>query len=89
MKTEKDLNERVGKNIKWALKGSALSQSKAAAMLGISRQTLSNYISGSTPIDADKLLNIALLTGKSIDYFYSDKSTGLSANKSVFVSVSV
>ena len=72
MKIEKDLNERVGKNIKWALKGSALSQSKAAAMLGISRQTLSNYMSGSTPIDIEKLLKIAEITGKTVSQFYMD-----------------
>ena len=72
MKKEKDLNERIGKNIKWALKGSALSQSKAAAMLGISRQTLSNYMSGSTPIDIEKLLKIAEITGKTVSQFYMD-----------------
>ena len=72
MKKEKDLNERIGKNIKWALKGSALSQSKAAAMLGISRQTLSNYRSSSTPIDIEKLLKIAEITGKTVSQFYMD-----------------
>ena len=86
-KTTKELNKKIGDNIKWALKRSALSQRQVSELLGISRQTLSNYISGSTPIDADKLLNIALLTGKSIDYFYSDKSTGLSANKSALSSI--
>ncbi len=80
-KTTKELNKKIGDNIKWALKGSALSQSQVSKALGVSRQTMSNYINGSTPIDADKLLNIALLTGKSIDYFYSDKSIVLSDNK--------
>lgn len=72
MKTDKFLNERIGKNIKWALKGSAISQSKAAAMLGISRQTLNNYMSGITPIDITKLKRIAEVTGKKVEHFYSD-----------------
>ena len=76
MKIEKDLNRRIGKNIKWALKGSALSQSKAAEMLGISRQTLSNYMSGSTPIDIDKLLKIAEITGKTASRFYMNLDYG-------------
>jgi Zn-dependent peptidase ImmA (M78 family)/transcriptional regulator with XRE-family HTH domain len=76
LKIEKDLNRRIGKNIKWALKGSALSQSKAAEMLGISRQTLSNYMSGSTPIDIDKLLKIAEITGKTASRFYMNLDYG-------------
>ena len=72
MKTGKFLNARIGKNIKWALKGSAISQSKAAALLGITRQTLCNYLTGITPIDIEKLLKIADITGKDPGYFYSD-----------------
>ena len=69
MKKE-NLNLTVGENIRRALKDSHMSQEQASKKLSISRQTLHNYINGSTLIDFEKLLNIATLTNRSIDFFY-------------------
>ena len=69
MKKE-NLNIAVGENIKRALKESRISQEQASGKLNISRQTLINYINGSTLIDFEKLLNIANLTDRGVDFFY-------------------
>jgi len=69
MKKE-NLNIIIGENIKRALKESHFSQEQVSKKLNISRQTLNNYISGSTLIDFEKLITIADLTNRSIDFFY-------------------
>ncbi|MCL5074007.1 MAG: XRE family transcriptional regulator [Actinobacteria bacterium] len=69
MKKE-NLSITVGENIKRALKESRISQEQASGKLNISRQTLINYINGSTLIDFEKLLNIASLTDRGVDFFY-------------------
>ena len=67
---EKNLISMIGENIKKALKESKISQEYAAGELHISRQTLNNYINGATLIDFEKLLSLANLTNRNIDYFY-------------------
>jgi len=65
-----NLSVTIGENIKKAIKESNLSQGQVSQKINISRQTLNNYINGSTLIDFEKLLNIANLTGRSVDFFY-------------------
>jgi len=65
-----NLSETIGENIKRAIKESNLSQEKVSKKINISRQTLNNYINGITLIDFEKLLGIADLTGRGIDFFY-------------------
>ena len=69
MKKE-NLSVAVGENIKRALKESHISQEQTSGKLNISRQTLNNYINGATLIDFEKLLNIASLTNRNVDFFY-------------------
>ncbi len=66
----KNLNVAIGENIRKAIKESNLSQELVSKKINISRQTLNNYINGATLIDFEKLLNIANLTNRSIDFFY-------------------
>jgi len=73
-----NLSETMGENIKRAIKESNLSQEKVSKKINISRQTLNNYINGVTLIDFEKLLGIANLTGRGIDFFY--KTNGLFGN---------
>lgn len=65
-----NLSKTIGKNIKNAIKESNLSQEEVSKKIGISRQTLNNYINGITLIDFEKLLDVANLTGRNIDFFY-------------------
>lgn len=65
-----NLSITIGENIKKAIKESNLNQEQISKKLNISRQTLINYINGSTLIDFEKLLNIANLTNRNIDFFY-------------------
>jgi Zn-dependent peptidase ImmA (M78 family)/plasmid maintenance system antidote protein VapI len=65
-----NLSATIGENIKRAIKESNLSQEKVSNKINISRQTLNNYINGVTLIDFEKLLGIANLTGRGIDFFY-------------------
>jgi len=69
-----NLNKTVGENIRKAIRKSGLNQEQISARLNISRQTLGNYISGSTPIAFEKLFRIADLTGKNMDFFYKSDS---------------
>ena len=64
------LSATIGENIKKAIKESNLSQEQVSKKINISRQTLNNYINGVTLIDFEKLLDIANLTGRGIDFFY-------------------
>ena len=71
----KSLNKIIGQNIKIALKETGITQQQLSSKLNISRQTLNNYITGSTIIDFKKMLAIADITDKSLDFFYKqDKS---------------
>ena len=63
-----NLSKTIGKNIKNAIKESNLSQEEVSKKIGISRQTLNNYINGITLIDFEKLLDVANLTGRNIDF---------------------
>ncbi|MBM3702332.1 MAG: ImmA/IrrE family metallo-endopeptidase [Actinobacteria bacterium] len=65
-----NLSITIGENIKKAIKESNLSQGLVSKKINISRQTLNNYINGVTLIDFEKLLNIANLTNRSVDFFY-------------------
>ncbi|MBM3700893.1 MAG: ImmA/IrrE family metallo-endopeptidase, partial [Actinobacteria bacterium] len=69
MKSE-SLNKIIGENIKKALKESSITQQQLSSKLNISRQTLNNYITGTTIIDFEKMIAIADITGKSLDFFY-------------------
>ena len=66
------LNNIIGKKIKNALDESCISRSQISDRLNISRQTLNNYINGSTSVSFETLLKIAELTDKNKEYFYPD-----------------
>lgn len=65
-----NLSITIGENIRKAIKESNLSQELVSKKINISRQTLNNYINGVTLIDFEKLLSIANLTNRRIDFFY-------------------
>lgn len=67
-----DIRKVIGNNIKNSIKEIGYKQDYVAKKLNISRQTLNNYMGGSTPIDIEKLIKLSELLKRNVDFFYKD-----------------
>jgi Zn-dependent peptidase ImmA (M78 family)/plasmid maintenance system antidote protein VapI len=67
----KNFKEIIGNSIKNAIKSIGLKNEEVSKKLNITRQTLNNYINGSTLIDFEKLIQLSKIVNRDIDYFYS------------------
>ena len=70
MKTD-DLALVIGRKIDELRVSKGLKKTEMAKMLGVTRQTLDNYIRGKQIIDSAKLAALARYLNKSMDYFLS------------------
>ena len=61
----------IGKNIEAVIKQNAMTIEECAKLIGVTRQTISKYISGESVIDSGKLFTLARYFNKSIQYFMS------------------
>jgi len=66
----KNFKEIIGNSIKNAIKSIGLKNEEVSKKLNITRQTLNNYINGSTLIDFEKLIQLSKIVNRDIDYFY-------------------
>jgi Zn-dependent peptidase ImmA (M78 family)/DNA-binding XRE family transcriptional regulator len=68
------LRKLIGNNIKNSIKEMGYKQDFVAEKLNISRQTLNNYMGGTTLIDIEKLIKLSELLNRDIDFFYKDNN---------------
>jgi len=68
-----NIKNPLNKKIKIALLDSGINQTKLAKELGITRQSLSEWLSSSANPKIDYIRKIAKITGKPLNYFF-DKS---------------
>jgi Zn-dependent peptidase ImmA (M78 family)/DNA-binding XRE family transcriptional regulator len=68
----KDLKKIIGNNIKNSIKELGYKQDFIAKQLNITRQTLNNYIKGTTLVDIEKLIKLSELLKRNMDYFYKN-----------------
>jgi len=68
----KNLKKIIGENIKNSIKEHGYKQDFIARKLNITRQTLNNYINGTTLVDIEKLIKLSELLKRDVDYFYKD-----------------
>jgi len=68
------IREIIGRKMEAERKRADLSLEEVAGKIGLSRQTLSLVEKGQKVIDSEKLLKFARLVGRSISYFFEEKT---------------
>ena len=69
---------QFGKQLKKLMAQKRWTQQQLAALLGVSQPAISQYLKGRVP-QSDVLLRLALISGKSMEYLLTGKSSGRSA----------
>lgn len=72
------IEQIIGKNIEQAIKESGRNNEEVAQVIGVTRQTLNNYINGDTAIDSAKLFRLSRYFGKSVKSFLCSSNSQLS-----------
>lgn len=70
-RTKQDLQNRVASALV-ELKATGFSNKRAGDKIGVTENTIKNWIDGKTVPDSYQLQKIAEVTGKSIDWFYGE-----------------
>lgn len=70
--------EIIGKNIQKQMDEHSITALELAKLIGITRQTLANYLTGESVIDSEKLSILSKYFNKPFDYFFQEVETKLS-----------
>ena len=68
----------IGKNIEIVIKENSMTIEECAKLIGVTRQTISKYISGESVIDSGKLFTLARHFNKSLQFFMSNNEDNMS-----------
>lgn len=69
-----DIAKVIGNNIEKVIRTSEMNYEEVANLIGVTRQTLSNYINGQTAIDSAKLFKLSKFFNVSIKSFLNESS---------------
>lgn len=77
----------VGNRIKLAIKDGGFTQEEIATKIGVSKNTMSNYVTGKRSIEATLLAKIAHVCKKPINYFIESEDAKIIDQENVYYEI--